>query len=319
MRLTLAALVVVAACGQRQTAAPPPVDAPGAPDAEPMPAVTPAARLPAIEGASAGAGKAIFADRCAGCHGADGKGGGPDAAKLRLAPTNLTTAGYLCRTTFGRPVAVPADGDVETAIDRGSHRAMKALAQLKPVERRSLTLYLKSLAPDFNLSPEGVLEPPPETPDDAESRSRGRTLYLVFGCWRCHGVDGKGGGDALPTLRWNGRPVATIPSLQARDQYLCGSDPLSLFRVIHLGLGSPASIMPAYGDFAEQMGRPDKVGEEEWTRSLEGKASPADLEGVKAFYRAQPPLSEVRTQSRATRRKRSAGFVWDLVHYIRSI
>jgi mono/diheme cytochrome c family protein len=318
MRLTLVALIV-AACGQPQQAGPAPIDAVPKPDAEPLPAITPAPRLPAVEGASAGVGKQLFAERCARCHGDDGKGNGPGAETLRLAPTNLTTAGYLCRSTFGRPVAVPSEVDVETAIDRGSHRGDKAIAKLTPVQRRSLTLHLKTLAPDFALSPEGLLEPPPEIPDDAESRARGRTLYLVFGCWRCHGADGKGGGDALPTLRWNGKPVASIPPLQEREAYLCGHDALAVFRAIHLGLGSPASIMPAYGDFAEQMGRPEKVGVEEWTRSLEGKATPEELEAVRAFYRAQPPLSEVRVLEQAARRRRGGGFVWDLVHYVRSL
>ena len=315
-----AVLVGGAACGQPSPRAAPPADAAApAGDAEPAPVVTPAPTLTPVAGASAGAGKQLFAAHCASCHGDDGKGKGPLAEGLRLAPTNLTNAGYLCRSTFGRPVAVPSEVDMETALDRGSHRGRKPLAALSPEKRRSLTLYLKTLAADFAVSPEGLLDPVPEPADDASSRERGRTLYLVFGCWRCHGVDGKGGGDALPGLRWNDRPVKSIPALQRREQYLCGGDKLSVYRVIHLGLGSPASIMPAYGDFAEQMGRPEKVDEADYTRSLEGKATPEELAAVKAFYLAQPPLSEVRTQRPAARRTRGGGFVWDLAHYVLSL
>ena len=310
---------VFAACGQPAPHGPPPPDAPAPPDAEPAPTITPAPTLSPVAGASAQAGKPLFAALCASCHGDDAKGKGPKAEGLRLAPTNLTSAGYLCRSTFGRPVAVPSEVDVETALDRGSHREVKAIAALTPEKRRSLTLYLRTLAADFAVRPEGLLDPVPEPPDDADSRARGRTLYLVFGCWRCHGVDGRGGGDALPGLRWNERPVRSIPGLQDHDRYLCGKDALAVYRVIHLGLGSPASIMPAYGDFAEQMGRPEKASEADLTRSLEGKATPEELAAVKAFYLAQPPLAEVRTQKPSVRRKRGGGFVWDLVHYVRSL
>jgi mono/diheme cytochrome c family protein len=44
-----------------------------------------------IKATSAASGKEMFASYCAACHGADGKGDGPAASALKVAPANLTT------------------------------------------------------------------------------------------------------------------------------------------------------------------------------------------------------------------------------------
>jgi len=48
-------------------------------------------------------GQALFQERCASCHGADGKGGGPDAATLSVQPPDLTTLAQRAGGTFPAP------------------------------------------------------------------------------------------------------------------------------------------------------------------------------------------------------------------------
>jgi len=65
--------------------------------------------LPAIsfavspEPASTALGQQLFEERCASCHGADGKGGGPDASTLSIPPPDLTTLTQRAGGTFPAP------------------------------------------------------------------------------------------------------------------------------------------------------------------------------------------------------------------------
>jgi mono/diheme cytochrome c family protein len=51
-------------------------------------------------------GKALFEDRCAGCHGADATGNGPAASSLRVPPANLTEISKRAGGTFPAPRVV---------------------------------------------------------------------------------------------------------------------------------------------------------------------------------------------------------------------
>jgi len=53
--------------------------------------------------ASSALGEALFRERCAGCHGTDGKGGGPDASTLSIQPPDLTTLTQRAGGTFPAP------------------------------------------------------------------------------------------------------------------------------------------------------------------------------------------------------------------------
>jgi len=61
-------------------------------------------------------GKAMYMAYCASCHGADGKGNGPTAAALKMAPTNLTQLAAKNGGTFpDAHVAQVIKGDSMTA------------------------------------------------------------------------------------------------------------------------------------------------------------------------------------------------------------
>jgi mono/diheme cytochrome c family protein len=294
-------------------------DAAALPDAEPPPAPIPAPTLPPIEGASADKGAKLFASACAGCHGADGKTPGPAAADLRIAPTDLSSPEHLCRTTIGRPLAVPSDVDVLGAIDRGAHRGVAGIAKLDAVSRRSLLLHVKTLSKEFDRPPMTLLPVPPEPEDTPQSRRRGRIIYLAFGCWRCHGTDGKGGNaDAVDLLAWNGRKLKSVHPLDDESTYLCGASPERIYQTIALGMGG-GKLMPAYAEFAENMGRPDKVPTKEWGKPLRGKVPPEDVDAVRSWYGELLPMGMLRALKPSERRRRAAEYIWDLVHYVRSL
>ncbi len=56
--------------------------------------------------ASAALGRALFEDRCAGCHGADATGNGPAATSLHVPPANLTEISERAGGTFPAPRVV---------------------------------------------------------------------------------------------------------------------------------------------------------------------------------------------------------------------
>ena len=70
-----------------------------------------------VEPGSVEKGRIAFAQDCAGCHGADAKGGGPLAAGLAVAPPDLTTLSARNGGTFPQVyVMAIIDG-----LDRGEH------------------------------------------------------------------------------------------------------------------------------------------------------------------------------------------------------
>lgn len=325
-RCLAATLLLVSACGKPQEAkkivAAVDSTGPTGPDAAPPPPPELPQPLPPVTGeVSVASGKALFAARCVSCHGEDGKGKGPGADKLRLAPTDLTTTGYLCRSTTGRPVAIPSDTDIETALDRGTHRDAAELLRLEPAQRRSLTMYVKTLARDFAGDPQPLSPVPPEPLDDAGSRQRGRMLYLQYGCGSCHGLSGKGDGEpsTLRSVQWNGRALTALSDLTDQEHYLCGSDPARVYRTIALGEGAGgAMIMPPYGAMAELTWRPEG-NPEEWGKKLEGKITADELAAWRAFSGQLPAKADVQAMKPIDRRARAGALLWDLVHYVRSM
>jgi mono/diheme cytochrome c family protein len=296
-------------------------DAMPAPDAEPPPAPQAAAPLVEVKGATADLGKKLYLARCASCHGEDGKGKTEAARALPLAPTDLTDVAYLCRTTDGRPFAVPADGDIEGALARGTHKRLEDLVALDAAARRSLTLHVKSLAASFSNPASPLAAVAPESADDAASRARGRTLYLAVGCWRCHGLDGSGGeAAAIANIRWNGQPITRMTPLAERDAFLCGDAADAVYRVVALGFSAGgATIMPRYQEFLEDFARPWKVAPENWTKSIEGKASADELAAVRAWLGEQPERAAVQALKPSEKRARAGAMIWDVVHYVRSL
>lgn len=279
------------------------------------PPTQPAPVLAPIAGASVDAGRRIFAQSCARCHGEDGRGGGPLAAESHVAPTDLTRAGFLCTSTVGRP-PVASDADLEAALERGVHRGRPELVRLDAAARRSAVLFVKTLNPAYAGTAQLELafsEEPPNPPDD---RARGRLLYLAFGCWRCHGVTGAGDGDLVRGLAWNGRPLGRLTPLGARAAFVCGAEPARLYQTLALGLGGAPMIMPKHGELAELFARPAGEDPSSWTGPLEGHASEDELVELRRFLATLPARKDVLALPARQRQARGAALLWSIVHYL---
>ncbi|MDX2011902.1 MAG: c-type cytochrome [Myxococcaceae bacterium] len=124
-------------------------------------------------------GKALFAERCAVCHGDTGAGDGVVAASLSPPPADFTRA----RFSTGRLLHVLREGVPGTA--------MPAQPGLAPADRAALIAYVQSLGPRT---------PPPRPP--AKLATLGENVFSIR-CSACHGAFADGAG---PSASHVGRP-----------------------------------------------------------------------------------------------------------------
>jgi mono/diheme cytochrome c family protein len=188
-------------------------------------------------------GGAIYRERCAVCHGADGRGGGPAAGLLAPRPRDFTTGRYKFRSTATGTLPTPAD--LVSTISRGLRgTSMPGFADLlAPEAIEAVARYVLAFAP-----PEARRAEPLPLP--AGARGDGAALFERSGCAGCHGADGRGGawrtsGDEP----WGGRPATRLDEPWT---FRAGSDEEAVARRILTGLdGTP---MPAYAPVLDAAG-----------------------------------------------------------------
>lgn len=189
-------------------------------------------------------GEALYAQKCAVCHGATGKGDGPAEFVLFPRPRDLTRGIFKIRST----PTLPTDQDLFRVISRGiPGTAMPAWDFLTEAERWDLVAYVKGLSPVFRERAAGapLTIPPPPRPTRA-LLALGERLYADAGCVECHGPSGRGDGPSAPTLtdEW-GNPIVpydfTIPG-----RMKAGSTARDVYRTLLTGIGG--TPMPSYAD-----------------------------------------------------------------------
>src|SRR5206468_8370268 len=123
---------------------------------------------------------ALYEANCAGCHGADGRGG---AARGLADPVFLQIAD---EATMRR---VTAEGVPGTAMPAFATRSGGSLTdeQIDAIVRDIRTRSGGDISLDLN--------PPPYSTSTAGDPKRGNDVFATF-CSRCHGADGRGGADA---------------------------------------------------------------------------------------------------------------------------
>src|SRR5262249_8997466 len=142
---------------------------------------------------------AIYAQHCAPCHGADGRGDGPGAYLLVTPPRDFHRAQYRLVSTWER---TPTDDDLFAAITRGlPGTPMPSWSPLPDPARRALVALLKTFAdPPWTAAPSGAPAPdvtgragvivvPPEPADARTNHTRAYTLFRDA-CAPCHGATG---------------------------------------------------------------------------------------------------------------------------------
>jgi len=93
--------------------------------------------VPATE-ASLAAGKALYLERCAQCHGEQGKGDGPEAEMYDAKPADFTDAHMMSEMT---------DGEIFWKISEGRKPMPTFKKQLTEEQRWQLVNYVRALAP----------------------------------------------------------------------------------------------------------------------------------------------------------------------------
>lgn len=191
------------------------------------------------------AGRKVFDDHCAKCHGKTGQGDGPDAKRLGFHPRDFTLGAFKCRSTpSGQP---PTDEDLARTITVGlPGTPMVPVPELTPDERTAVIAYVKTLSKAFGgpaPSPLVFSAPPPASP---ELVAEGKTLYERMQCSKCHGATGRGDGPSAATLvdDWK-RPIRPYNFVTTK-KFKCGNEDRDIFRTLMTGMtGSP---MPSFAD-----------------------------------------------------------------------
>ncbi|MBI1925191.1 c-type cytochrome, partial [Candidatus Poribacteria bacterium] len=151
--------------------------------------------------ASSEAGKALYEQKCAHCHGIEGKGDGPAAVNLLPKPRDFTKGLYKIRSTASGQL--PTEQDIFDIITKGMPgSAMPAWEKiLKENERWQLVAYIKTFYSDFkDAKPRGI-DLSGKIPYSEESVAKGREIYKKIECHACHGEVGRGDGTSAPDLK----------------------------------------------------------------------------------------------------------------------
>lgn len=254
-------------------------------------------------------GKALYASYCAGCHGVNGDGKGPAAAMLLVKPRDFTSGLYKFRSTVNG--TLPTDADLLRTITHGVNRtSMPEWSLLPERERLALVQYVKSFYPGFKeigAGPVVFVPKPPPTLGSPESVARGRELYEMLECGRCHGDAGRGDGPSAATMAPDSWGNPQKPFDFTKGALKSGAAAEDVYRTFMTGLNGTA--MPSYGDvFEEPDGESIKPGDAwnlvSYILSLRRQparpaSAPAAAADAAAAQAAADPAAEVAARHRA--------------------
>jgi len=193
------------------------------------------------------AGKEIYQEKCAQCHGENGDGEGIAKYYFRPVPRDLTSGSYKIRTTESGEL--PTDDDLKAIIKIGMpYTGMPGWPDFSDKEIANLVYYIKTFAEDFADSE--AMMPPfeiPETPVfSQESVEKGRKVFEENKCMDCHGLYGRGDGESAPTLKDDEGQFIKTADMTMRWTYRGGASRRDIYRTFTSGLnGTP---MPSYAD-----------------------------------------------------------------------
>jgi cytochrome c oxidase cbb3-type subunit 2 len=217
-------------------------------------------------------GRAVYHQRCVGCHGTQGDGNGVAATFLSPRPRDFTAAVFKFRSTPSG--TLPTDGDLYRTVTRGVRgTAMPTWHELPDKDRLAVVAFIKTFSKRWkDEKPEAPLVATAPAPG-AELVTRGRELYAAAKCWECHGEHGRGDGPSAGQLKDDlDRPIR--PTDLTRGQLKGGTHVSDVFRTMTNGLdGTP---MPS---FADTMGDDERWAISYYVLSLSAFADP--LTGAK--------------------------------------
>jgi DMSO reductase family type II enzyme heme b subunit len=214
-------------------------------------------------------GKAIYAKRCAACHGDEGDGRGPVAPYLDPRPRDFVLASFKFRTT--QSGERPTDEDLFRVLTRGvPGTAMPAWTTLSAEERWLVIGYIKTFSDVFK-DKFTVVAPATEVAPSPAVVARGKEVYQRAKCWECHGQAGRGDGPAAPTLKDDAGDAMQAADLTKGWRIKGGREARDIFMRFSTGLdGTP---MPS---FADSLPEADRWALAHYVRSLQTPEEPGE-------------------------------------------
>ncbi len=190
-------------------------------------------------------GKAVYERYCVSCHGERGDGAGESAPYTMPRPRDFRQGTFKWRSTPSG--SLPLVNDLERTIRDGVYwTLMPSWYPLSKRARLDVIAYIETLSLRWKAEQPGEpLTIPPEPSHTPESAARGRAIYEMQQCAKCHGDQGAGDGPSAKTLAddW-GDPDP--PFDLTKGHMKGGSTGQDLYRVFMTGLnGTP---MPSFAD-----------------------------------------------------------------------
>lgn len=198
-------------------------------------------------------GERVFAERCAVCHGPDGRGNGPAAPSLTPHPRNFTQGQFKYKSTpADKP---PSDADLIRVVTHGLQASAMPYFKdiLSETEIREVIKHIKKMSPVFKKPSTKALVIPPRVNPNSASITRGKNLFLAHGCMVCHGADGCGG---IQFEENTGYPLISR-DLTAPWTFRGGSNPMQVWLRVTTGLAP--GPMPSYEEVMTPKERWDVV------------------------------------------------------------
>jgi mono/diheme cytochrome c family protein len=230
------------------------------------------------------AGKTLYLQNCAQCHGEKGDGQGYATPHLLPQPRNFTTGKFKVRTTPNG--ALPTHQDLVNIIRRGMpYTSMPAWPTLTDQEVENLAFFITTFSADFS-NKESVPKPVelPSAPSMTNTTvEAGKKLYVDNGCVKCHGTLGRADGPSSPTLTDElNRPIRPA-DLSQPWTFRGGPSREDIFRTMSTGFnGTP---MPS---FADALTPEQRWAITDFIVSLSGTDAPAYTNLVVAKYAPDP-------------------------------
>jgi mono/diheme cytochrome c family protein len=229
-------------------------------------------------------GEKVYRRTCAACHGRYGGGDGPGAAQLVPWPRDFEAGKYRIRSTLsGQP---PRRSDIEGVLRRGlPGTSMPAFeGALSDDQIADVVTFILSLGPRrlYAREPE-ALRIPDFRPPDAADLADGRAVFLILGCWKCHGLKGNGKGPSAKKglTTDEGQPIK--PRNFRYQPFKGGRSPETVARAALSGLiGTP---MPSH---AEIMAIPREA-----IDALAANLPPEALPEIEDFRSTAPTAAEL--------------------------
>jgi DMSO reductase family type II enzyme heme b subunit len=205
------------------------------------------------------AGKAVYDQHCAACHGVNGDGNGPATVWLFPKPRNFQSGLFKIQSTPAG--SLPTDEDLFQTITRGMPgSSMPSFTYLSEQQRRDAAQFVKWLTAEVGADGKranrfdeakmkgelkAAVTVPAEPGVTVEALVKGKEIYTKAQCFTCHGETGAGDGLSAPTLKdtW-GLPLT--PRDFNIGSFRGGSEGRDLY--LRIANGMAGTPMPPFGD-----------------------------------------------------------------------